>query len=341
MRGATIRDVAGDCGVSVSTVSRVLNDRPDVNRETRMRVRASMRELGYVPNNSARNLARNESATVAAIVRGGGNPFLARLLKAAETQMRRYGYALMAYYIDANADEMMTAAMLAAEKRLCGVLFLGGRMDYTPADVRLLNVPYVCLTYANTFGSLSKDGYSSAALDERQAARQVMEYLFQNGHRRIAVLLSEENDRSISELRFRGYREGLSALGLAYEPELVARSGGYALRDAYEATRALLSRRRDFTAVFAISDMMALACMKALYDEGLRVPEDCSVMGIDGLEATRYTIPELTTIVQPVEAIAEAGAARLAGLIRDTGGHGHDRFAPVLREGGTVEPPRQ
>ncbi len=341
MRGATIKDVAKSCGISVSTVSRVLNDRPDVNPETRVKVQSAIKQLGFVPNNSARNLVRTETDNVAIVVRGVNNPFFSSILKALEADFYNSGYSIALHHIDSSADEIMTAAMLTAEKRLCGVLFLGGRFDYSREELNMLSIPYVCASYANAFGTLNENEYASVAIDDYREAYRAVEYLYKKGHRRIAAIVSGKDDRSVSELRYRGYMDALKALSLPIEPELVAESGSFSLSGGYEAAKKLIERKADFSAVFVIADMMAIACIKALSDAGLRVPEDRSVISIDGLELSAYTNPVLTTLAQPAEDMAHASARLLIQLIEERGGNEHIYFPALLREGGSVREIKQ
>ena len=334
MRGATIKDVAKSCGISVSTVSRVLNERPDVNPETRAKVQEAIRTLGFVPNNSARNLVLTETANIGVVVRGVNNPFFSSILKAVEADVYQSGYAMALHHIDSCADELRTAAALTAEKRLCGVMLLGGRFDYTREDLKVLSVPFVCASYTNTFGSLADADYASVAIDDYAEAYRAVEYLYGKGHRRIAAIVSAKDDRSVSELRYRGYRDALRDLGLEEAP--VAESGSFSLKGGYDAANALLQSGGDFSAVFVIADMMALGCMKALSDAKRRVPEDCSIISIDGLEVSSYVNPVLSTLEQPAEELAHAGVRLLRQLIEERGGREHLTFPALLREGASV-----
>lgn len=336
MRGATIKDVAKSCGISVSTVSRVLNERPDVNPETRAKVQDAIRTLGFVPNNSARNLVLTESANIAVVVRGVNNPFFANVLKAVEADVYQSGYTMVLHHIDSCADEIRTAAMLTAEKRLCGVMFLGGRFDYTREDLKMLSIPFVCASYTNTFGTLSDTEYASVAIDDYAEAYRAVKYLYEKGHRRIAAIVSAKEDRSVSELRYRGYRDALRDLNLDEDACPVAESNSFSLRGGYEAAKTLLKSGKSFSAVFVIADMMAIGCMKALTEAGLRIPEDRSIISIDGLEVSSYITPVLTTLEQPAEEMAHAGVRLLQQLIEQRGGCEHISFPARLREGGSV-----
>ena len=332
-----IKDIAQDCGVGVSTVSRVLNNHPDVSLETREKVMEAVERLHYVPNNSARNLVRTSSDTIALLVRGMNNLFFSRLIKVIEREVTRRGYTLELHQMDSCDDELRAAVLLAAERKPRGILFLGGRFNYTPEDVAFIPVPFVMCTYTNTFGTLAPDSYSSVAIDDKLAAKCAVSALIQRGHRKIALLCDDEHDKSISELRAAGYKTALTEHGIAYDPTLVACSGSFSdLRTIHKAVTDLMERRPDFTAMFAIADVMAIAAIKAIADQGKRVPEDCSVVAIDGLDLTNYTLPTLTTLVQPVEEMGRECARTIADLIEGTGRNRHVLFEPALRQGGSV-----
>lgn len=332
-----IKDIARYCGVAVSTVSRVLNNHPDVSDETREKVQKAIEELNYIPNNSARNLVKTSSDTIALLVKGVNNPFFSRLIKVIEREITARGYSLELHQMDTSEDELRIGAQLANERKLIGILFLGGRFNYTPEEVALINVPFVLCTYTNTFGSLDPAAYSSVAIDDRQAARFAVDSLFTLGHRKIAILADDPADKSISELRFQGYKDALEAHGVAFDPNLVARTGSFSdMRAIYGATKELLSRDRSITAIFAIADVMAIAAIKALSDSGLHVPNDCSVIAIDGLDLSEYLLPTLTTLVQPVENMGLACAKTIIDLIETHGENRQYTFDTSLRPGGSV-----
>ena len=138
----TIKDIAKQCSVSVSTVSRVLNDRPDVSDEVRRKVRAAIKDSNYIPNNSARDLVRTKSESIGLVVRGVSNPFYTDIIQAIEKTVTDAGFSLVMQQIPSCGDEVQRAAIMEREKRLRGIIFLGGRLDYSPEDLAMLNVPY-------------------------------------------------------------------------------------------------------------------------------------------------------------------------------------------------------
>lgn len=334
----TIKDIAKACGVSVSTVSRVLNDHPDVSQSVRDRVRSTVERMGYIPNNSARDLVRSQSDNIGVVVRGQDNLFFSAMVKTISREIESRGYTMVLHFIGSDDDEVMAGAILEREKKLRGLIFLGGRFDYSAETLAPVGVPFVCCTYTNCFGSLDEKDYSSVSIDDYITAFQAVKTLIDLGHRRIAVVAPATNDRSISELRYKGYRAALEQSGLEFDPCLLAETEGcFEMPQAYRGTEKLIDGGGDFTALFALSDTTALAAMKALEDHGRKVPEDCSVIGIDGLSVSEYSNPTLTTMVQPVEEMARHSAAILADMIEHRRKSCHLRLEAELRPGGSVK----
>lgn len=335
----TIRDIARECGVSVSTVSRVLNNRPDVSEAVRRQVLSVVERQGYIPNNSARDLVRSQSDAIGVVVRGTGNLFFSDMLKTVSREIDAAGCTMVLRQIDSDADEVKEGAILEREKKLRGLIFLGGRFDYTPAELALIGVPYVCCSYTNRFGSLREEDYASVSIDDHQTAYRAVEVLLQLGHRRIAALIPSTSDRSISQLRCNGYLAALRDSGTAFDQALLAETGGsFEMEDAYRAVARLVESGKDFTALFTISDTMAMAAVKALTDHGRRVPEDCSVIAIDGLRLSEYTVPTLTTMVQPAEEMGRQAVQILLDMLQGGSRQRHVRLEATLRQGGSVRP---
>lgn len=331
----TIKDIARLSGVGVSTVSRVLNDRPDVSEESRRRVLAVIAEHNYLPNNSARSLVRTKSDAVGLVVRGVQNPFYTGIIRAMERDLDAAGCTMVMRQISSCDDEIKCGAMMEREKRLQGIIFLGGRSDYSPAEIALLNVPFVCCSYTNSYGTLDPDKYSSVSIaDEQEAYRAVME-LAQMGHHRIAALTADPDDCSISQLRCSGYTRALRELGIAPEAEDIIRADDFTIEAAYRAMKERLTRPADFTAVFAIADDMAIGAMRALRESGRSVPEDCSIIAIDGLTVSEYIYPMLTTLCQPTDEMGTKSVEILLGVIRG-GAHKHLTLPTSLRTGQSV-----
>ena len=335
-RRMTIKDIAKLCSVSVSTVSRVLNDRPDVSEDVRRKVLSAIKDSNYIPNNSARDLVRTKSDAIGLVVRGVSNPFYTDIIRAIESTVTQAGFTLVMQQIAACDDEVKCGAVMEREKRLRGIIFLGGQFDYTPADLALLNVPFVCCSYSNRYGTLAEGEYSSVSIADEETAREAVRELYRCGHRRIAALISRPDDQSISQLRYEGYVSALEELGLPFDPELVISTGGFNIKDAYNAVSEKLHQGAEFTALFAIADSMAIGAMRALLDAGRSVPRDCSVIAIDGLELSEYIEPPLTTLCQPMEEMGRRSAEILLDMVQHKASHACEVLPTTLRKGRSV-----
>ena len=332
----TIKDIARLSGVSITTVSRVLNNRPDVSAESRRKVEAVIESTNYIPNNSARDLVRTGSNNIGLVVRGVSNPFYIDIVRAIERAVTEAGYTLVMQQIDSGKDEVSHGAIMQREKRLRGIIFLGGQFDYIPEKVASITVPFVCCSYANHYGTLPKGSYSSVSIADEATAYEAVRYLIEKGHQRIAALITTTDDRSISQLRYEGYVKALRDHGL--ESGGVICTESYDIRGAYEAVeRTLQNGHGDFTALFAISDNMAIGAMRALRDAGRTVPQDCSVIAIDGLELSAYIEPPLTTLCQPMEQMGRESVKQLLALMNGEGAHMQHILPTELREGRSVE----
>lgn len=332
----TIKDIAERCGVSVSTVSRVLNNHRDVSESVRTKVLQAAREAHYVPNSSARDLVKSRSDAIGLVVRGVGNPFFTEVIHTIERAIDTAGYSMVLHQIGSDDDELMAGATLARSKKLRGLIFLGGKGDYRQSDIAILEVPFVCCTYIIGFSDLSREHYSSVAIDDRMEAYRAVRLLLEGGHRKIGILLNDRSDHSIGQLRYMGYCQALEEAGIALDESFLEQTGSFSLCDAYDATCRLVSRRKDLTAIFTISDTMGMAAIKALHDMGRAVPEDCSVISIDGMDMTNYILPPLTTMAQPQEELGTTAVQTVVDMIERRSGNRHVLLPAQTRMGGSV-----
>jgi LacI family transcriptional regulator len=332
----TIKDIAKQCGVSVSTVSRVLNNHPDVSRAVREKILEAVRQSNYIPNKQRGDLVKSSSDAIGLVVRGVSNPFFVDIIKTVDREIEAAGYTMVMRQINSGEDELQCGAVMEREKKLRGIVFLSGRSDYTPADIAPINVPFVCCAYENNFGTLPENAYSSVSIEDEAAAYRAVSALIGLGHRRIAALVSDTDDRSISELRYRGYVRALGEHEIGLDKTLVACAHAFGMEAAYVAMAGLLERTADFTAVFTIADAMAIAAMKALANGGRPVPDACSVIGIDGLQLSEYVQPTLTTLRQPGTAMGAESVRILLDMIEGRAGNRHVTMDTAFVEGGSV-----
>ncbi|MCK8059403.1 MULTISPECIES: LacI family DNA-binding transcriptional regulator [unclassified Fusibacter] len=293
-----IKDIAKVAGVAVSTVSRVLNDHPDVSSETREHVLRIIDQYNYIPNNSARNLKRVSTNTIGVMVKGRDNPFFSKMIQAIEDLIAREGYSMVLHYHHVPLDDTDAAIEFIKEKRLRGLICLGG--DFTEARMNALeglDVPIV-LTSVD-MGGVTSHNVSTVTIKNEHAAQYAVAYLIRLGHRRIGLVTTSENDTSVGRLRMQGYKNALVDAGIKIDQSLIVDSD-YTFKCGYDACKHMLDLDERPTAIFAISDVMAIGVGKAILDAGLRIPEDISVMGFDGLDYSQYFHPSIATVSQPV-----------------------------------------
>lgn len=308
MDSLTIKDIAKKCGVGVSTVSRAINNHPDINQETKTRILTAIKEYNYIPNNSARNLKRSESNTIAILIKGISNPFYNSMLNVFEKEIQNYKYSFLLHRVEEHQDEIDIALQLVKEKRLKGIVFLGGYFSHSIARLKQLKVPFV-LSTGGVSEKINPNYYSSVTVDDIKESYKIVDYLCKIGHKRIAIISAPKEDESIGKLRLSGYQKALKDNGIMENPELIrfgkeVSTETFSMKYGYEVTMELLQSGVDFTAIYAISDSMAVGACKAIFDMGKNVPEDYSVAGYDGLEIAKYYQPSITTIRQPVEEMA-------------------------------------
>ena len=300
MGNMTIKDIARISGCSVSTISRVINDRPDVRPETKERVLEVMREAGFVPNTNARQLKIQQSRSLVFVVKGTRNIFFSDFLVQLQRAATLYGYNGIVSYLDENANEIDAAEKILREIKPKGMIFLGGSVANFQKGFANISVPSVLATLVSD--KLDFSNLSMVGVDDRAAAYQAVSYLIQQGHRKIAVLGGPATSYP-SMMRRQGAQQAMEDAGIRFEDKLYGLSN-YDFESAYHAMNGLLARRAEFTALFAMSDVIAFGAIRALVSAGFRVPEDVSVIGFDGITMSRYCVPVMTTIVQPSEQIA-------------------------------------
>lgn len=332
----TIKDIAKISGVSVSTVSRVLNNHPDVSKDVRRKVMAVVEEYNYIPNNSARALGQSKSDNIGLIVRGISNPFYTAIIHEIEQDIEKAGYTLVMQQIGSSDDELLAGAMMERDKRLRGLIFLGGRLDATKEQIAGIGVPFVNCSSNNAYGTLDADSYSSVSIDDTQTAYEAVKGLYKEGHRRIAVLLARSDDRSVSQKRYEGYVKALAEAGMTPDEDLIISVDSYNIADGYHGTKKWLEKDIAFDAIFAIADNLAMGAMRALREKGIDVPEQCSIVAIDGIEVSEYMAPALSTYCQPMEELGRTSVELLINLIEKKGKHRQIILPTIFREGGTI-----
>lgn len=339
MEQITIKEIAKICKVGVSTVSRAINNHPDINPDTKKLIMDTIREYNYVPNNSARNLKRVESNTIAILAKGIENPLFGRMIHIIEQEVMERNYLCVLQQVEEQENEIEVALRIEKEKRLKGIVFMGGASHPKADLLRQLTVPYIIMT-VNAVMDEGLDQYGIVAVDDEKESYRIVDYLCSCGHKRIALLTAYAHDTSIGKLRLNGYERALRDHGIFYDEQLVVpmdvREKVYTMKNGYMQTQKLLESGVPFTAIYAISDTLAVGACKAVFDAGLNVPGDISVVGFDGLDLAKYYQPSITTIEQPAGEMAVEGTKMLFELIRDKAGHKQHIFEASLLKGQSV-----
>lgn len=309
----TLHDVARVAGVSIKTVSNVINDFPHIRAETRAKVLVAIDELGYRPNLSARSLRSGRSGVIGLVVPEFSLSYFAELADAVIKAAERHGQIVQIE--QTNGDRARELEVLSSPRiRFSdGVLFSPLGMSNDDADALNVSYPLVLLG-ERIFGG----PVDHVTMRNVEAARAATEHLIAQGRRRIAVIGAHEGEIIGSAgLRLRGYREALDAAGIPFDPALVSHTTLWHRANGAMAMRELLATGVEFDAIFGLNDTLALGAMRVLQESGLSVPRDVAVMGFDDLDEAQYSLPALSTINPGQAEIAEMAVTTLLERIQN------------------------
>ena len=298
----TIKDLSAQTGYSVGTVSRVLNNQPNVSEKARNAILEAAQKSGFQLNANAKQLKQSRSNSVLVVVCGTANELFSGMMEIIQARVAETSYQLIVDYVDERSNAVARGMQLCREKKPLGVLFLGGNGAHFQAGFEKIGVP--CVLVTSDASGLCFPNLSSVTTDDVLAAKTAVEALAGMGHRRVAVIGGDRNNSGIVRLRYQGCLEAFRELGIAFDEELDYETARFSFEDGYRAAEHLIARGREFTAIFAMSDVMAIGAIRALRDAGREVPTDVAVMGFDGLAVGGYTVPTLSTICQDVKAMA-------------------------------------
>lgn len=309
----TIRDVAAAAQVGITTVSRALNNQSGISPATRTRILQVAQDLHYQPNRHAQNLRSQDINNIAVVMKGPSNPFFLSLIDPLEKAIRAHGYQMSLLRVPHEADEVNIGRGAYQDSEAAGVLFLGGQARESTAVFNSFPLPFTLCTVPPA--PAWDNSVAAVSVDEEHGISLIVSHLTDLGHRQIAFLGPDRAERSVGAIREKAFISALSAQGITTDENLIVRGGDgdnpYSFSYGYQMATRLLARKIPFTAVVAISDVIALGAQKALIDAGLKIPEDVSITGFDGIEFARYTNPALTTVEQPIELLAETSCRLL------------------------------
>ncbi|GAB3291902.1 LacI family DNA-binding transcriptional regulator [Parahaliea aestuarii] len=329
----SIKDVARLAGVSIATVSRALAEPDKVRPNTREKVLAAVRESGYVTNSLARSFRTNRNHSVVVLVPDITNSFFANIIQGIEEVARANGYRILLGDMQNDPDNARAYGDLCAQRQADGLICLGRTIPFAYNKSRkTLDPAWPPLVMACEYDD--RIPIPGVRINNERAALDGVRYLGEQGHRRIAYI-NGPHDSPLCRDRLKGYRKGMSELGVRKTSDLVY-SGDFSLDSGAQAARALLDAGELPSAVFAANDAMAIGALQVLKQRGIRVPKDISLLGFDDIKFAAYCDPPLTTIQQPRRQIGALSMQIMVDLLAGrTGGGSVSRELPhelVLRE---------
>jgi LacI family transcriptional regulator len=313
---ASIKEVALKAGVSIATVSRVLNDKGPVAVETRNRILAAIEQLRYVPHGAARSLITNQTDTIGVLLPDLYGEFFSEVIRGIDLAARRSGFHVLISGFHSDRAEI-EAVLRALRGRVDGLIVLSPDVD---AQSLRRNLPETLpVVLLNT--PVDGDGadFDAINLDNHGGAFAMVRHLAGLGHRRIAFIRGPEENADARE-RLRGYRDALLSLEIA-EEEALELGGDFSEESGYRAGQRLLALTSRPAAVFAANDSMAIGCLFALREAGARVPGDIALAGFDDIPIARYITPSLSSVHVPIAELGTRAMERLLHAVDSKNGH--------------------
>lgn len=336
MARTTLKDVARRAGVSSATVSYVLNGKRTISEDTKRRVREAIEELDYVPDLAARGLSRRDSMLIGVVVpqtEPGDrlmfqNSFYSEVLGSIEYYARQRGYHILISATDANESYLT----LAKQRNLDGIIVIGMYPDEFYQQMKKTQIPIVLIdSYCNDHY------YNNIRIDDAYGSYLATRYLLECGHRGAAFFAGQLKENGVMQKRLAGYRQALEEFGAAYREDYVF-EGQIDYKSGVTMAERLARSGSGVTAIVAAADILAIGAIKGLYNSGLRVPEDMSIIGFDDLEISQYLAPGLTTIRQQISLKGQRAVELLLEHIADPSLSKQEEILPLkLIERGSVK----
>lgn len=308
---STIRDVARRAGVSMTTVSHVVNDTRTVSPEGRARVEQAIRDLGYVPSAVARSLKTQSTRTVGMMIPNSSNPYFAELARVVEDRCFAAGYTLVLCSTDDEPRRQSVYLKVLSERRIDGLIVVStGHEAELRAMLAGLTMPYVLVDR-----EIDDPNCDLVETTHLHGGLLATRHLLSLGHQRIACIGGPE-ELAPSDQRIEGWRLAFTEIGRPLERDTLLWRGDFTSQGGYEAMHAIARSPTLPTAVFVCNDLMAIGALRAAHECGLRVPEDLSMVGFDDIELAAFTSPPLTTVAQPKRRIGALAVDMLLERIR-------------------------
>ena len=325
----TIKDLSVQTGYSVGTISRVLNNQPNVSEKARKAVLEAAAACGFQLNTNAQQLKQQRSKNILVLVKGASNQLFGSLVEAIQYRVAGSPYHLVVDYMDEDSNEVLRAVQLCREKKPQGLLFLGGNKKNFMTDFQRIDVP--CVLVTSDASQLPFENLCSVCCDENQAVTQTINQLIQMGHRSFAIIGGYLERSDTARRRFEGCQAAFRENDIPFDPETDYAYSRFSYAGGYSAGKWLASGGKKYTAIFCMADVMAMGAIRALKDNGLRVPEDVSVVGFDGLAIGDFIVPRLSTVSQSVDVLAQRAMELLRGNIEGKGICAHETIPAQIQ----------
>ncbi len=306
---ASIKDVAKEAGVSIATVSRVLNEINVVNEDTKQKVKDAIKKLAYRPNIVARSLKTQKTKTIGIVIPDISSQIYAEIVRGAEDVSNIYNYNVILCNTDLDTEKEMEYLRVLKEKMVDGIIYMSSSLE--EGIINLIKELEIATVLVET--SDKNNVFPSVTLDNKKAAHEAVTYLVKNGNRKIAYIGAHADVFNASALRYYGYKAALDENGL-YEDKNLVHFGALKAKDGYEAINHMLDTSK-FDAVFCGNDEIAMGVINALRDNGIKVPDDVDVMGFDNIPTASIFYPKITTIEQPLYDMGSVGMRMLIKII--------------------------
>lgn len=308
----TIYDVAREAGVSMATVSRVVNNNPNVKPQTRKKVFEAIERLGYRPNAVARGLASKKTTTVGVVIPDISNSIFSEVARGIEDIANMYHYNIILCNADKRKEKEIRVINTLLEKQVDGLLFMGGAV--TEEHIQAFKTSSVPIVLCATTDENNQ--YPSVDIDHEAAAYDAVVELLRQGHRKIAMISGPLQDPANGYARYQGYKRALEQANISLSEEYV-RIGNYRYESGMDTMRHFIELTDRPTAVFAATDEMALGAIHLIQDSGLKVPDDISVISVDNTRMASMVRPQLTSVAQPMYDIGAVSMRLLTKLMKN------------------------
>lgn len=289
----TLKDIGKEVGVSATTVSRALNNKPDISYQVKQKIKEVAQRLGYSPNALARSLKAKKTSSIGVLIADIADPFFAPIVKGIENTARQMGYSIILCDTGGEYEQEKLALQMMLEKRVDGLLITPSQTEYGDIlELKRKKIPFVLV--GRHFDLVESD---YVITDDIKGAFLATDYLIKKGHKRI-LFMNGPNYISSAKERLVGYKRALQEHSILFDKSLV-KEGALKMEDGYRIMKQILSSGTKFTAVFAYCDFVVLGIMQALEEAKLKIPEDIAIVGYDDVVFARFLQVPLTTVHIP------------------------------------------